>query len=60
MSLKYHWKRTVCKILLTFEEFSTLIIQVEACLNSLSSEPNDPSYLSPGPFLIAASLTSPS
>jgi hypothetical protein len=40
-----------------------LITQVKACLNSrpliaLSCEPNDPSYLSPGHFLIGAPLTS--
>ena len=62
-SLKYHWKGIVGKIVLTFEEFSTLITQVEACLNSrpliaLSNEPNDPSYLTPGHFLFGASLTS--
>ena len=62
-SLKYHWKRIVGKALLTFEEFSTLLAQVEACLNScpliaLSNEPTDPSYLSPGHFLIGALLTS--
>ena len=29
-SLKYYWKKIVGKILLTFEEFSTLVTQVEA------------------------------
>ena len=33
-SLKYHWKRIVGKELLIFEEFITLLAQVEACLNS--------------------------
>jgi hypothetical protein len=61
-SLKYHWKRIIGKALLSFEKFSTLITQIEACLNSriltaLSNVPNDPSYLSPGHFLIAAPLT---
>jgi hypothetical protein len=60
--LKYHWKRIVSKALLNFEEFSTLITQIEACLNSrphaaLSNDPNEPSYLSPGHFLIGAPLT---
>ena len=62
-SLKYHWKRIIGKALLTSEEFSTLITQIEACLNSrpliaLSSDPNGPSHLSPGHFLTGAPLTS--
>ena len=61
-SLKYHWKRIVGEVLLTFEEFSTLITQIETCFKSrpliaLSSDPNDPSHLSPGHFLIGAPLT---
>jgi len=44
-------------------EFNSSITQTEAFLNSrplmaLSSDPNDPSYLSPGHFLIGAPLNS--
>ena len=51
------------KGVIDFEEFSNLLTQVEACLNSrplivLYNEHNDPSYLSPGHFLIGAPLTS--
>jgi hypothetical protein len=61
-SLKYHCKRTVGKALLTFEEFSTLITQVEEFLKSrpliaLFNKPINPSYLSSGHFLISAPLT---
>jgi hypothetical protein len=60
--LKYHWKRIVGKVLLTFEEFSTSFTQIAACLNSqpliaLSSDPNDPRHLIPAHFLIGAPLT---
>ena len=48
---------------MTFEELRIFITQVEVCLSSRpllaqSNEPGDPSYLSPGHFLIGAPLTS--
>lgn len=61
-SLKYHLKRVLGSQKLTFEEFSTLLCQIEACLNSrpictLTENPDD-SYLTPGHFLIGGSLLS--
>ncbi|XP_077260842.1 uncharacterized protein LOC143896724 [Temnothorax americanus] len=48
---------------LTFEEASTLVIQIEAILNSrplitVLSDPNDLSYVSAGHFLISDTITS--
>jgi len=48
---------------MTFEEASTLAIQIEVILNSrpftvISDNPNDLDYLSLGHFLIGATLTS--
>ncbi|CAH2109061.1 unnamed protein product [Euphydryas editha] len=58
---KAHLKRVVGDTALTFEEISTLLTQIEACLNSrplsvLSDNPNDPLPLTPGHFLIGESL----
>ncbi|XP_018393393.1 PREDICTED: uncharacterized protein LOC108772368 [Cyphomyrmex costatus] len=60
---KYHLKRVMGNTLLTFEELYTVLVQIEACLNSrplspLSSNPLDLQPLTPGHFLTGAPLTS--
>ncbi|XP_011170471.1 uncharacterized protein LOC105203381 [Solenopsis invicta] len=60
-SLKHHLQRVLGDSTLTFEEMSTLLAQVEACLNScplqaLSDDPEDLSTLTPG-FLVGGLLT---
>lgn len=60
--MKAHLKRTVGMQILTYEEFDTLITQIEACLNSrpimdMSNDPNDLQPLTPGHFIIGTSLT---
>ncbi|KAJ8720880.1 hypothetical protein PYW08_006345 [Mythimna loreyi] len=55
-SLKYHIKRVVCEQKLTYEEYSTLLAQLEACLNTrplcaISEDPEDIDYLTPSHFL---------
>ncbi|XP_037932521.1 uncharacterized protein LOC119667431 [Teleopsis dalmanni] len=56
-SVKFHLKRVINTATLTFEEFYTLLKQVESWLNSrsltaLSDDPGDLSVLAPGHFLI--------
>ncbi|CAG7728743.1 unnamed protein product, partial [Allacma fusca] len=60
-SVKHHLRRTLGDTPLTFEEYATLLSQVESCLNSrplcpASADPNDLTSLSPGHFLIGAPL----
>lgn len=61
-SVKAHLQRVVGSQLLTYEEFQTLIVQIEALLNSrplcaVSNDPNDLSVLTPGHFLTLEPLT---
>ena len=64
-SVKFHLKRVTGETLLTFEEMTTLLTQIEACLNSrplgpLTDDPSDFSALTPAHFLIGTpTLTVP-
>ncbi|XP_074107213.1 uncharacterized protein LOC141532660 [Cotesia typhae] len=60
-SMKHHLTRTIGESSFTFEEFTTLLLQVEAILNSrplepLSQDPQDLSALTPGHLLIGRAL----
>lgn len=62
-SMKHHFRRVVLDRILTIEEFSTLLCEIEACLNSrpitqMTSDPDDFESLTPGHFLIGSSLKS--
>ncbi|XP_046399377.1 uncharacterized protein LOC124165880 [Ischnura elegans] len=62
-SFKFHLRRVMGMACLSFEEFATLITQIEGCLNSrplvaLSNDPNYPSALTPSHFLIGQLITS--
>lgn len=60
-SVKHHLRRVVGDTTLTFEEISTLLAQVEACLNtrpiqSLRDDPSDLVALTPGHFLLGSPI----
>ena len=63
-SAKYHLKRCAGSSMLNFEELTTILTQIEACLNSrplcpLSEDTEDLAILTPGHFLTGAALTAP-
>lgn len=63
-SVKHHLRRTIGDHTLSFEELSTQLCQIEACLNSrpiapLSDSIDDCNFLTPGHFLVGSSLTLP-
>ncbi|KMQ90318.1 hypothetical protein RF55_9937 [Lasius niger] len=61
-SVKYYLRRVIGDALLTYEEMTTLLIQIKTILNSrplsvLSDDPSDASALTPGHFLVGTALT---
>ncbi|XP_075151048.1 uncharacterized protein LOC142225157 [Haematobia irritans] len=63
-SLKTHLRKFIPSMSFTFEELSTILARIEACMNSrplhkASDDPNDFSPLTPGHFLIGNSMLAP-
>lgn len=63
-SMKHHMKRVIGNSTLTFEELSTVLIQIEAVLNSrplcpFTSDPEDLNVLTPGHFLMGTAPITP-
>ncbi|XP_062542149.1 uncharacterized protein LOC134210140 [Armigeres subalbatus] len=60
-SMKHHLRRTIGLKIVTPDELETILVQIEACLNSrpltpLSNDPGDMDVLTPGHFLIQRPL----
>lgn len=63
-SMKHHLKRVIGDKKLTYEEFTTVLVQIESCLNSrplcpISDNPEEFEALTPGHFLTGEALTAP-
>lgn len=63
-SIKSHLKKTIGSSLLTFEELTTILVQIEGVLNSrplcpMTNNPNEYNFLSPAHFLIGRPIVAP-
>ena len=63
-SFKHHFRRVAGGLKYTFEEFSTLLVKIEACLNSRplsvqSENPDDLTALTAGHFVTERMLLAP-
>ncbi|XP_059220665.1 uncharacterized protein LOC131995731 [Stomoxys calcitrans] len=63
-SFKSHFRKFAGSFKFTFEEFSTILSRIEACLNScssssISSDPSDFAALTPGYFMIGTPILAP-
>ncbi|XP_044313301.1 uncharacterized protein LOC123037303 [Drosophila rhopaloa] len=63
-SVKHHLKRVIADRRLTYEELSSVLVSIEACLNSrppcpLTADPDDLEVLTPAHFLIGDSMLAP-
>lgn len=61
-SVKIHLNKLIWNALFTYEQYETLFIKIEACLNSRPlfpelSDPNDISAITPGHFSVGGPLT---
>lgn len=60
-SIKFHLRRTLGNLICTYEEYATVLTQIESCLNSrplcyINNNPEDILILTPGHFVIGDAL----